>query len=231
MKRHYLSILALLISSITAFIFAYKFYQSKNENHKLKQIVTRSISVIDRDSKSIHKDLWIILNNENFQKSIPELLRKKYFFDSSIDLANKFDSSQFKNDIITFANKKLYVNDSLYSFASNWCRLAVTYEKYFHFETLKHIPIYKYGDTIIFNSFLASSVGFEENNYEIIDFYPNEFGKKTGNNIDFFLPTRKLTMSPKEAKVIKFDYKLIIKNNYSRTLDTTYNSVSFTIIP
>ncbi len=231
MKTKFLYLLAISLLGFLSILFIYKNFKREKENEHLRQLLSKAERSIYRDNKNHYDNLWSILNNQDFIESRPYVAKGKYFFDSILEKYQEIDSTNLSKNLITIVSDQLKLTDSIYSFASNWCTMKINWEKYTTLEALEHKPTYKFGDTQTFTYRLVSTIGFEKSAYEIISYTPKVYGLKMGNKLIYSVPISKLVSFKPYPQDTDFEYSIAIKNNYTKSIDTSYSSVKLQIIP
>ncbi len=221
MKRAFLYLATISILTLLLALFIFKYYSVKEDRDDLKHLLQKAVYSIDRDNEHTFEDISDITINKT--------LSEHKYFDSVLNVVGINDSSQLQTNLSKSIINKLNLRDTMLRFSYRWCVLAVNWSKYYISDVLEHNSNYKYGDSIKLVFRITPTLGFQKNNYDIVNFSPNEYGSKEGTEIIFRIPTKKIIAIQDIPKEYDFKYWVILRNNYSSSLDTLYMSKSIFI--
>ncbi|MDX2190306.1 MAG: hypothetical protein SFY32_10610 [Bacteroidota bacterium] len=232
--KHIVLYLIVICLTLGGGFYMFNFYQTKKENEELRSLLLKSLLSVDNDNRKIYKELSDIIIGTYYDRRKPAILKQKRYLDSCFRSFIRIDSSLIQKDLIPIAKIELAFNDSLISFAQSWsiCNRPKydIYDKAGLSVYRSHKSIYKYGDTAIIVSLIQNPPYFLENNFELIDFSPKEFGLRKNNAVIYSLPTQKFMDDCETIKPVSFRNNLIARNTYSNKIDTFQMRIDFTIV-
>lgn len=229
MTRREVNYFVIFILTVGIGFIAWTYYKLVKENKDLKFLLSKAVLSVDRDSKHIYNELVDIIGDTSYDKQYPEIKTQRIMFDSIYKLHQTFDTTILTKELIEATKNKLLLNDSLIKFSSRFNICGFHVSKMLITEYFEHEAYYNYGDTATFVFNLNTPPYLLENNFEIIDFTRKEFGSQKQNCITYKIPTSQLLTLDETPKLIKFDFKIITKNNYTNQLDTLFLWTDLTV--